>query len=141
MVDAIFGVVLSIGAAQLTKTEIKLQLPLDPLSSGDGRVAVSRRKPGRSHRCGFNGDRPHETAYTLVLTEGGRRERMCMLLLFDTFLHLLKRVGGLVRSSVGQSVRHARVEFLKNGLNLNEISPGHGSIPSKKQFRLISSQD
>ena len=42
----------------------------------------------------------------------------------DVFSHLYTRVCRCVRQSVGQSVHHTRVEFLKNGLNLNKIASG-----------------
>ena len=56
----------------------------------------------------------------------------------DAFSHLYKRVcpsvRPSVRPSVGRSVRHTRVEYLRNGPNLNKIASGIRNYAIKRRF-------
>ena len=67
----------------------------------------------------------------------------------DAFSHLCKRVcpsvgvsvRRSVRPSVGRSVGHKRVEFLRNGLNLNEIASRTCLCHSKYNSETITRAD
>ena len=62
----------------------------------------------------------------------------------DALSHLYKRVCPSARQmvgwSVGPSVRHTRVEFLRNGPNLNKIAP-EISMPLKRHSKTSSSPE